>query len=79
VIVYDAERDDGEYVGAVTLSNPETVECLPPTDPIEEVRVEHIAPSPYTYRSIDDGGQKEFAKHTCECQQNLSPCIIINF
>lgn len=28
VLVYDAERDDGEQVGALTVSNPETVERL---------------------------------------------------
>lgn len=44
------ERDDSEQVGAVTLSDPETVERIPPTDPIEEVRIADIAPSPYTAR-----------------------------
>jgi hypothetical protein len=66
VIIYDAERDDGEHVGAVTLSNPEIVERLPPTDPIEEVRVADIAPSPYTYRSMDDADHQEFIKETRE-------------
>jgi hypothetical protein len=66
VIVYDAERDDGEEVGAVTVSNPETVERLPPTDPIEEVRVADIAPSPYTYRSMDDAAHQKFIKETRE-------------
>jgi hypothetical protein len=49
VILYNAERGDGEHVGAVTLSHPKTVERVPPTDLIEEVRVGHIAPSLYTY------------------------------
>ena len=66
VVVYDAERDDGEHVGAVTVSNPETVERLPPTDPIEEVRVTDIAPSPYTYRSMDDAAHQKFIKETRE-------------
>ncbi|WP_435079875.1 ParB/RepB/Spo0J family partition protein [Halococcus sp. AFM35] len=66
VIVYDAERNDGEKVGAVTVSNPETVERLPPTDPIEEVRVADIAPSPYTYRSMDDAAHEKFVKLTRE-------------
>jgi hypothetical protein len=66
VIIYDAERDDGEHVGAVTVSNPETVESLPPTDPIEEVRIADIAPSPYTYRSMDDADHQEFIKETRE-------------
>ena len=66
VIIYDAERDDGEEIGAVTVSNPETVERLPPTDPIEEVRVADIAPSPYTYRSMDDAAHEKFVKLTRE-------------
>jgi hypothetical protein len=66
VIVYDAERDDGEQVGAVTLSHPETVERLPPTDPIEEIRVADIAPSPYTYRSMGDAAHQKFIKETRE-------------
>ena len=66
VIVYDAERDDGEQMGAVTLSNPEVVERLSPTDPIEEVRVADIAPSPYTYRSMDDPDHQKFIKLTRE-------------
>jgi hypothetical protein len=66
VIIYDAERDDGEHVGAVTVSNPETVERLPPTDPIEEVRVTDVAPSPYTYRSMDDAAHQKFIKETRE-------------
>ncbi|GAA0457789.1 ParB/RepB/Spo0J family partition protein (plasmid) [Halococcus dombrowskii] len=64
VLVYDAERDDGEQVGALTVSNPETVERLPPTDPIEEVRVTDIAPSPYTERSMDDADHEKFVKLT---------------
>jgi hypothetical protein len=28
VIVYDTERDDGEHVGAVTVSNPETASAF---------------------------------------------------
>jgi hypothetical protein len=28
VVVYDAERDDGEHVGAVTVSNPETASAF---------------------------------------------------
>ncbi len=64
--MYDAERDDGEHVGAVTLSNPETVERLPPMEPIEEVRVADIAPSPYTHRSMDDAAHEKFVKLTRE-------------
>jgi hypothetical protein len=66
VIIYDAERDDGEHVGAVTLSNPEVVERLPPTAPIEEVRVSDIAPSPYTFRRMDDADHQQFIKETRE-------------
>jgi hypothetical protein len=66
VIIYDAERDDGEQVGAVTLSNPETVERLSPMEPIEEVRIEDIAPSPYTYRRMDDADHEKFVKLTRE-------------
>ena len=66
VVIYNAERDDGEQVGAVTLSDPETVERLPPTDSIEEVRTADIAPSPYTYRSMDDAAHQKFIKETRE-------------
>jgi hypothetical protein len=66
VIIHDAERDDGEQVGAVTVSDPETVERIPPTDPIEEIRVADIAPSPYTYRSMDDADHEKFVKLTRE-------------
>jgi hypothetical protein len=66
VIIHDGERDDGKEVGAVTVSDPETVERLPPTDPIEEVRVADIAPSPYTQRSMDDPDHEKFVKLTRE-------------
>lgn len=66
VIIHDAERDDGEQVGAVTVSHPETVERIPPTDPIEEVRVADIAPSPYTFRRMDDADHEKFVKLTRE-------------
>jgi hypothetical protein len=66
VIIYDAERDDGEQVGAVTLSNPETVERLSPMEPIEEVGVANIAPSSYTYRSMEDAAHQKFIKETRE-------------
>ena len=66
VIIHDAERDDGEQVGAVTVSDPETVERLLPTDPIEEIRVGDIAPSPYTQRSMDDADHEKFVKLTRE-------------
>jgi hypothetical protein len=66
VIIYDAERDDGEQVGAVTLSDPETVERLSPMEPIEEVRVADIAPSPYTFRRMDDADHEKFVKLTRE-------------
>lgn len=66
MIIYDAERDDGKKVGAVTLSDPETVERIPPTDPIEEVRVTDIAPSPYNQCSMDDPDHEKFVKLTRE-------------
>jgi hypothetical protein len=66
VIIHDAERDDGEQVGAVTVSDPKTVERLPSTDSIEEVRVADIAPSPYTQRSMDDADHEKFVKLTRE-------------
>jgi hypothetical protein len=66
VIIHDAERDDGEHVGAVTLSHPEMVERIPPTDPIEEVRVADIAPSPYTARTMNDADHEKFVKETRE-------------
>jgi hypothetical protein len=43
-----------------------TVERLSPTEPIEEVRVADIAPSPYTYRSMDDTDHQRFIKETRE-------------
>jgi hypothetical protein len=50
----------------VTVSNPETVERLRSTNSIEEVRVADIAPSPYTYRSMDDAAHQKFIKETRE-------------
>jgi hypothetical protein len=66
VIIHDAERDDGEQVGAVTLSDPETVGRIPATNPIEKVRVEDIAPLPYTARTMDDADHERFVKETRE-------------
>jgi hypothetical protein len=66
VIIYDAEREDGEKVGAVTVSNPETVERLSPMEPIKEVRVADIAPSPYTFRQMNDADHEKFVKLTRE-------------
>ena len=64
VVVYDADRDDGEHVGAVTINEPEMVERIESMDPIREVRVADIAPSPYTQRSMDDADHEKFVKLT---------------
>jgi hypothetical protein len=66
-VIYDAERDDGEQVGAVTvLHQPETVERVEPHGRIEEVPIEAIAPSPYDARSYDDADHEQFVKLTRE-------------
>lgn len=66
VIVYDAERDDGEHVGAVMIHEPDTVERIASMAPIREVRVADIAPSPYTARTMNDADHEEFVKETRE-------------
>jgi hypothetical protein len=66
VVVYDAERDDSEHVGAVTINEPDMVERIEPMDPIREVRAGDIAPSPYTARSMDDADHEKFIKETRE-------------
>ena len=66
VVIDDAERADGEQVGVVTLSDPETVERIPPTDSIEEVRGADIAPPPYTARTMDGHDHEQFVKLTRE-------------
>ena len=65
-VVYDAEREDGEHVGAVTIHEPETVERIESMDPIREVRLVDIAPSPYTARTMDDADHEKFVKLTRE-------------
>jgi hypothetical protein len=51
-IIYDAERDDGEEVGAVTLSNPETVERPRRPTPLRrsasQTSLRHCTPSVFS-------------------------------
>ncbi|UPM44393.1 ParB/RepB/Spo0J family partition protein [Halocatena salina] len=65
-LVYDAEREDGERVGAVTITAPEAVERLDPLPPITEVRTDTVAPSPYSVRRTDDTDHQQFVKLTRE-------------
>ncbi len=65
-LVYDAERDDGERFGAVTVSTPESVERLDERLSIEEVPLSTVAPSPYSVRATDDVDHAEFVKLTRE-------------
>lgn len=66
LFLYNAERDDGEQLGAVLLSEPTTVERLTPMAPIEEISVGKIAPSPYSTRSMADDAHQQFIKQTRE-------------
>lgn len=65
-LVYDAERDDGEHVGAVTITEPESVERLDPLSSITEVRTDAVEPSPYSVRRTDDPDHQQFVKLTRE-------------
>lgn len=65
-LVYDAERGDGEHVGAVTITAPETVERLDPLSSITEVRTDAVVPSPYSVRETDDPDHQQFVKLTRE-------------
>lgn len=65
-LVYDAEREDGEHVGAVTITAPESVERLDSHSPITEVRTDAVVPSPYSVRKTDDPDHQQFVKLTRE-------------
>ena len=64
LVLYDAVRDDGEQLGAVTLSKPTAVERLTPTAPIERIPLDAIVESPYSTRTYENTGQREFVKRT---------------
>lgn len=66
LVLYDAVRDDGEQLGAVTLRKPTAVERLTPTAPIETIPVDTIVESPYSTRTFGDEDQREFVKVTRE-------------
>jgi hypothetical protein len=66
LVLYDAVRDDGEQLGAVTLSKPTAVERLTQTAPIERVPLDAIVESPYSTRTYENTGQREFVKRTRE-------------
>ncbi|WP_233738131.1 ParB/RepB/Spo0J family partition protein [Halocatena pleomorpha] len=65
-LVYDAEREDGEHVGAVTITDPETVERLDSLPAITEVPTDSVSPSPYSVRRTDDPDHQQFVKITRE-------------
>src|SRR5699024_10627584 len=66
ILLYDATRDDGEELGPVTINEPETVARLDSREPIRELPVEAIRPSPYDARSYDDVDHHQFARQTRE-------------
>jgi hypothetical protein len=68
IVLYDATRDDGDQVGAVTIDDPEIVERLDADsqDTIEEVPVAAISDSPYSVREPTDTDHKQFVKLTRE-------------
>jgi hypothetical protein len=66
VLLYDVERDDGEAVGPVTVSEPETIERIEPGGPIRKIDVDAIQRSPYDAREYDDPDHQEFVKETRE-------------
>ena len=66
IVIYDATRNDGEQIGAVTIDDPEIVERLDSRGTIEEVPVAAIADSPYSVREPDDADHKQFVKLTRE-------------
>ena len=66
IVLYDATRNDGEQVGAVTIDDPEIVERLGSQDTIEEIPVAAINDSPYSVREPDDADHERFVKLTRE-------------
>ena len=65
IVLYDATRNDGERLGAVTIDDP-IVERLGSQGTIEEVSVAAITDSPYSMRGPDDANRERFVKLTRE-------------
>lgn len=53
ILLYDAEREDGERFDSVTVHDPVAVECLDEVKPIQDVPLEKIRSSPYDVRNED--------------------------
>jgi NAD(P)-dependent dehydrogenase (short-subunit alcohol dehydrogenase family) len=66
IVIYDALRDDGEQLGAVTIDDPEIVERPGSKGTIEEVSIAAISDSPYSVREPNDADHKQFVKLTRE-------------
>ena len=66
IVIYDALRDDGEQLGAVTIDDPEIVERPSSKGTIEEVSMAAISDSPYSVREPNDADHKQFVKLTRE-------------
>jgi len=66
IVLYDATRNDGEQLGAVTIDDPEIVERLGSQDTIEEIPVAAISDSPYSVRESNDADHERFVKLTRE-------------
>jgi hypothetical protein len=66
IVLYDAVREDGQALGAVTIDDPDVVERLGSRGTIEEVPVDAIADSPYSAREHDDTSHQYFVKLTRE-------------
>jgi len=66
IVLYDATRNDGEQLGAVTIDDPEIVERLGSQGTIEEVSIAAISDSPYSVREPDDADHERFVKLTRE-------------
>lgn len=54
LMLYDAERDDGERFNVVVVNRFTSVEQLGAVEPIEVVSVDDIEPSPYSARTHDE-------------------------
>lgn len=55
LLLYDAERGDGDQFGEVFVTDPVSVERVDDDKSLERVPVAEIAPSPYNVREYDDG------------------------
>jgi hypothetical protein len=76
IVLYDATRNDGEQLGAVTIDNPEIVERLGSQGVIEEVSVATISDSPLRESIIDQRPTLVLARGAVRSRIGYSKTIV---